>query len=231
MRLGFVSVAMLVALTAWLALSPGARADVTDLSNGVFIVHHEPEIQYSDDPPGGDWCRYYTDSYAIHACDEQNPRIDSAPGEIAVWYILSAWEEEKEFCGVQFCFADYDEDLFTFLNWGSCCPSTGCLEIPTMGWPGPNEGTAMARLDLPWAGNFLPVYWFAGYAYGTGVLPLGMVPWPQYTGWANCIPQIPGEFTATCVGGLGVNTEGHECCGGATPAEIQTWGSLKQMFR
>ena len=56
-----------------LSISP-TLADEDDLSNGVFIAHHPPGIQFTDPPPEG-WCQHYLDNFAIYSCDEQNPRI------------------------------------------------------------------------------------------------------------------------------------------------------------
>lgn len=214
-----------------------ATADVTDLSNGVFITHHPPELQFSGPPPPEDWCQQYHDNYGIDCCSQQNTTV----GEIgsAVWYVLSAWEEEKEFCGVQFGLGDFDPWLFGFVEYDICPPPGGqCLPpITTDGWPGPNEGIVYVVCGepyVPWTGNFVPVYCFAGYTYAEGVIPLRYVDeWPfPYAGWGNCGAQ-PELYQATCLGALGILTDGSECCpeGGPSPPRQSSWGTLKQLYR
>lgn len=219
--MGMFLAGTLAILIGLLGPSP-ARGDETDLSNGVFIAHHPPTIQFSNPPEG--WCQYYLDNLAIHCCSAQNPRIDVDPGDGAVWFVLSAWDEEKRFCGCAFGLADYNPGLFAITDWNYCCQADECLELPTDGWPGPVEGTAVVRAEVSgdWHGNFVPVYWFAGYAYGEGLIPLGIDPRPP-----------PLDFSAVCYGALGVSVDGIECCpeGGPSPARPTTWGVLKSLYR
>ena len=132
----------LVLLMHLLPISP-SLADEDDLSNGVFIAHHPPGIQFTVPSPPEGWCQHYLDNFAIYSCEEQNPRIDGGVGEGSVWYVISAWEEEKIWCGTEFGFESYDPGIFGFVEWDHCCaPGVECLEIPTGPWPGPGAGTA-----------------------------------------------------------------------------------------
>jgi hypothetical protein len=220
---GFVSVA------AW--------ADRDDLSGGVFIVHHAVGMQYTPDPPADGWCGLYQQDFSIACCSEQNPRIDTTSDE-AFWFVLSAWDEEKEFCGVMFGFGDYDPGLFVFDSWGACEPvPDGTLEISNPGWPGPNQGTALViAVESSWEGNFVPVYYFHGYATGEGVIPLAPATFQQVTfiGWSSCIPPWPSiEYPAECYGSLGLLTDGAECCPatGPSPAGGTSWGMIKSFYK
>ncbi len=201
-----------------LPCAPSGSADVNDLGNGVFITHHPPELEFTDPPPAEGWCQLYIDDCAIDCCTEQRTRIEETGG--AVWFVLSAWDEEKAFCGVEFGFGDYDPLIFSFTDWDPCCRATGCLELSTDNWPGPGEGTAFTGISPgdDWFGNFVPVYWFAGYAYGVGEIPLGMDPATDFAGWGSC-PYPPQIFDATCLGAMGILTGGQECCpdGGPSP--------------
>lgn len=224
-------VAVLVGLSAFSAL-----ADENDLSNGVFIAHYPPDIQFSILPPAEGWCQHYIDNFAIECCSEQNVRIDVSSG--SVWYVLSAWDEEKTWCGTQFGFEWYDPMIFRFIDWGPCFPNDG-LEIHSGEWPGPLAGTAFVIAGdpyVPWSGNFVPVYHFVGYAYPSGVIPLSIDPTPgiPFGGWCNCTMPAPEQFEATCFGGMGIFTDGIECCPqGAppSPAENITWGGIKRLYR
>jgi hypothetical protein len=86
--------------------------------------------------------------------------------------------------------------------------------------------------DASWQGNFIPVYWFAGYAYAPGIIPIGLEPWHQYAVVGNCATP-PEAFDITCLGGMGIFTEGVECCpeGGPSQSEGSTWGTIKHLYR
>lgn len=127
-----------------------------------------------------------------------------------VWFILAAWlAPDKEWCGCEFGFGAYDPGLFQYAECGPCFPEQG-LELPTGGWPGPNEGTALVTAGVPWIGNYTPVYMFCGYAYsyhGPGVIPLGVDPPTGLAGFCNCVLP-PESWEAGSLGGLGINTDG-----------------------
>jgi gingipain R len=184
-----------------------ALAQTTDLSNGVFIAHAPASLQYTNSPPTGTWCGAYAQYAAIDSCSEQINHVDTE-GAI-VWYVLSAWTESKEWCGAQFGLGDYDTDNFVIWEHGACFPSGG-LTIPTSGWPGPNEGIALTTTDENWSGNFVPVYWFAGYVYGQDVIPLTLDPDSDFAGWARCVDHV--EVAADSLGGLGLLTNGIYAC-------------------
>ncbi len=195
-------------LTVVFLWAVAAHADPSDLSNGVFIVHSPAVFEYSclqtHDP-----CYCYGEpSYGIQSCEEQN--TDAYTTQMIVWYVVAAWTEEKIWRGTEFGIGDY-WPMFFIWSFGPCFPSEG-LEIPSENWPGPNEGTALAVVDVPWQGNFVAVYYFEGYAYGnTGQIPLAVDPMTGFGGFANAeVP--PQQFPATCYGALGCFMPGFECC-------------------
>jgi len=194
------------------------QADQDDLSQGVFIPHAVPEMSFTADPPPGGWCQAYLE-HAIHSHEDQ---INSMAGPLdnVMWFILSAWEEDKRWSAVEFGFLDYNPDLFAIYDYGPCYPATGGIEISTLNWPGPNGGTALAWSSLPWTGNYAPVYYFAGYVYapsfGQTVIPLGLDPATGFCGWAG-VPVPPQEYAPVCLGALGINTVGEAC----QPAVVQ----------
>jgi hypothetical protein len=185
-----------------------AVADPDDLSGGVFIAHHDPNIVYCVPPEG--WCQHYIDGYAINNCDDQNPSIMTT--EERVWFLLSAWPEDKVWCGTEFGLGEYNYYLFIFTSWGPCSPG-GNLEIPTAYWPGPNEGTAIVTTDLAWQGNWEPVYYFTGYYYyyGPGQIPVDVDPPTLFGGWGNCLTP-PTSYHAACFPAMGILMDGIPCC-------------------
>ncbi len=210
---------ILCLLALWV---PAPGADPTDLSDGVFIVHHIPELGFT---ASADGCELY-EPYAIHSAEEQHPRIDApADSTPAIWYVLCAWPEEKEWCGVEFGLGEFDPALFDFVRWDPCFPPTGGVE-PTLFWPHPSSGTALVTIGDPWRGNFVPIYWFGGYASpGQGRIPLAVDPPTHFGGWANC--SSPADlFQATCFGALGINMDGLTC---APPVAVCCIGHACQL--
>jgi hypothetical protein len=139
--------------------------------------------------------RWFQDS-AIDSCSEQNDRIDldGNQGQTSVWYVLAAWEEEKE---------------------GPCFPdgSGDGLQIPTTGWPGPNAGVSLSIPGTPWSGNFVPVYWFMGYSNYQGEIPLAANPASEFGGTANC-ETPPQSWAASAFGAMGIFQDGTTACPG-----------------
>lgn len=191
----------------------GANADPALLDDGVLIAHHVPGLAWTTDPAPvtGDWCAEFGE-HAIGALGDVIAQIDVATYAPVVWYVVAAWEQEdKTWCGTEFGFGDFDAGLFAFVGTFPCFPVDG-LEIPTGGWPGPNEGTAFVVTGDPWMGNWVPVYFFGGYAYGYGsstVIPLAADPPTGFAGFGNCAAP-PQQFNVEGeqLGAMGVNTPG-----------------------
>jgi hypothetical protein len=198
-----------VVLVALLALAaPLAGADPNDLTGGVFILHHPPEVNWSCVEQYGFCPAYDVCQLGIQGCEGQNPRVE--PGDTMLWYVVAAWAEEKSWRGVEFGIGDYPTDL-SVVYFGSCFPDQG-LDLPTPNWPAPNSGVSLAVQNTPWQGNFRPVYWFVAYDYATaGQFPLTVHPTTGFGGFANdATPTI--EFPAACFGSLGLSEPGVACC-------------------
>jgi len=185
-----------------------ALADPEDLGGGVFIAHFPTEMEFSSEPPTGGWCQDYWDNYRIEDCEDQVNRIDTY--DQVIWFVLAAWDEEKEWCGTEFGFGDYDPAAFVVTDYGPCWPEDG-LEIPTASWPGPEQGTAIVVTGGPWEGNLVPVYWFAGYAYEEGFIPLAVDPATGFAGTANCA-NPPEVWAADSLGAMGLFADGIYVC-------------------
>jgi len=188
-----------------------ALGDSNNVMGGALIAHYPSQITYSTDPPAcGNWCCAY-EPYAISSIAEENVRIDASDDPV-IWYVLAAWQEDKIFCAAEFGLGNYTAANFAVIEYSPCFPSeAGGLELPTAGWPGPNEGTAFTRSgEVPWSGNWLPIYYFAGYAYGgVEMIPIDVDPVTDFAGFSNCDqnPQL-GEVVAERRGAMGINMEG-----------------------
>jgi len=196
---------------ALLAGTLPAAADQNDLTGGVLITHHVQSLTYTADVE--DWAAAYT-PYAITSSQNQVARING-PLDNSIWFVLAAWDEPKVWKGVAFGFANYSANMFGFYNSGPCYPASGGLELPTAGWPGPNEGMAIVGTGATgyWTGNYVPVYWFAGYAYGPAqgstIIQIGVEPATSSCEFSNT--QDPPQLYPLALanrGGLGINTDG-----------------------
>ncbi len=194
-----------------LASAP-AEAQSDYLGDGVLIAHHPQGIEFS---ASEDWCARYEREFRLSECTDQNPRIDldGNTGHSSIWYVLAAWPEEKTFAGCEFGFGQYNPDSYVFLDHGPCFQGNG-LELPTSGWPGPTEGVALAAAGTPWSGNYVAVYWFAGYAYEEELIPLGTDPVTGFAGTANCA-MPPMTWAAEELGALGLFRPGQSACPGS----------------
>jgi hypothetical protein len=69
---------------------------------------------------------------------------------------------------------------------------------------------AIAATTVPFRGNFVPIYYFIGYAYGATVIPLINNPATGFAGASTCeTPSVP--FQATCLGAMGILSDGIAC--------------------
>lgn len=203
-----------------------AVADSSQLGGGVLIVHQVAGLVYSIGLRPNEWCQAYLE-HPIQGCEGQNNTLEVATIAPAVWFVLAAWLEDKQWCGVEFGLGSYDPRLFGIAEQGPCFPESG-IEIPTDHWPGPNQGTSIVTTGAPWSGSFLPIYYFAGYAYasfGPGVIPLGANPATGFAGTANCL--VPADtWPALALGGLGINTDGIYVCPTAVCCDSATGGCV-----
>ncbi|MCK4414972.1 MAG: S8 family serine peptidase [Candidatus Eisenbacteria sp.] len=193
------SVLLFFAATALLA-----HADSDDLSGGVLLVHAPPNLVYTTNP-SIDWC----DSTNLASCEDQVTRVDE--GE-AVWYILSAWDEVKSFCAVEFGLGDYDSENYIFEDYGLCLSDAMALFHPSsQEWPGPNTGIALVASEGSWSDSLAPICWFVGYAYaGTDTIAITENPASDNAGWLSGVSSTPYE--AECLGALGIGAGGAACC-------------------
>jgi hypothetical protein len=190
---------------AIMGLVTGA-AYAQDLTGGVFIAHHPAGLTFTTDTPAGGWCAQCT----LTSCDAQNNDNLALDGTNLVWYVVAAFLTNQTWCGVEFGL-QYPMDDITVAQKGFCVPSAA-LEIQGTGWPESGTGTSVVTTDIPWSGNFKPVYWFSAYSY-TGVPALLQIGdnlgTPGPTAFANCSQQ---EFPADAYGAIGFGMPGIDAC-------------------
>jgi hypothetical protein len=190
-----------------------AAADSSNLAGGVFIAHHPAAMVYSTDTPTEGWCANFTTNYALTGCEGQVNRIDADSGTF--WFVIAAWKDAKKWCGAEFGFGAYDDSKYAIVGSGACGVGFEPLAIPSGAWPGPNAGVALATPGegVYWQGNFVPIYYFAGYAYEGGtVIPLANNPTDNpFCGMANCASP-PAPFPVDCKGSMGILQAGAACC-------------------
>ena len=201
---------------AVLCVAGSAHGDPANLEGGVFITHHAPSLTYTTDTPEGGWgAVFHASPDSIRGCEDQNTRIDG-PVDHAVWFIISAWDQSKDWCTTQVGIGTYDTNVWQFQDNGPLYPDGGSgLEIRTNNFPAPSSGVVFGPENWFWSGNFEPVWWFEGYAYGASygatVIPLAADPSTEFGGWFNCM-NPPAEFGANVFGAMGVNQEGTYAC-------------------
>lgn len=195
----------LLALLLMLAFTANAAADEADLYGGVLLAHHPPDLVYS---AGEDWCARYHDTYAISHWSENNARSDIQSDNLNqdVWYVIAAFHENKIWCGIQFGLGDYDANGWYMTGSGNCLANS--LEIPTPDWPGPITGVSIAATDIPYSGNYVPVYWFVGYTYSgePTLVPIDEDPSQNFIGFGNC--EAPAGVWPAEGGGMGFFMDG-----------------------
>ena len=219
---------LLLATIVLVALSP-ANADMDDLSGGVLFVHAPPDIVYSS---GAAWC----DSTKLEDCEDQVTRIDGEGPH--VWFVLSAWAEEKTFSAVEFGLGDFDPASFGFVEDGLCLDGVlGIYNPSSETWPGANTGIALASTKQGWSGSIVPICWMAGYCYTEADrIPLVENPATNDVGWIAGLATKSGRFDSlrdpyaifrpVCMGALGLGCEGIRCCPGSNAAAAGADSSL-----
>ncbi len=232
MRNALVSLALLVTATA------PVEADPHVLEGGALIIHHIiHQVRYTP------ICDLFYEISPISDCNDQNNTVQTSTYVSVVWFVVAAFDEDKEWCQVQFGLSDFDPDLMGFADALPCYPPGGGFELESSGWPGPGEGTTIVATGGPWQGNWVPVYGFWGYAYGGSYAAPGVVqliPDPTATvpfgGFRDCAD--PPEQWDAALGGLGLNQPGTwggwgweyaVCCLGDDCIVVQSEGQCADM--
>ncbi len=186
-------------------------AEAPRFADGVFIVHHPPGLQYSS---SNDYCREVFSENMIIGCDSQNPRIDldGNKDQSSVWYVLAAFSGSGTLSGYEFGFGNYDSRIYSFVDWGPC-NTNNKFSITTTGWPGPNAGVSVGTTYGFQSEYIYPVYFFAGYAYQQGAIPLSSQPFRNKLG--TFVTGTNGKsifLEPEAVGTMGLFQDGVQVC-------------------
>lgn len=199
---------------AVMGLVTGA-AYAQDLTGGVFIAHHPAGLAYTTETPAGGWCPLFG---TLSGCDAQNNDNLATDGSALVWYVVAAFVQDSQWCGIEFGLTYFEdaETGYSIAEAGFCVPGQA-LEIPGDTWPSSGQGVSVVTTDIPWSGNFKPVYYFGGYAYGATTVQIGDNPGtPGPTAFANCNQE---EFPAAAYGAMGFGLPGVDACPEAPPVD------------
>jgi hypothetical protein len=184
-------------------------ADENNLAGGVLITHFVPRIavRYQQDP-----CIRYEeiDEVNIDDASQQVCRTDEMSNQWTphTWYVIAAFHEDKNWCGVQFGLGDYDEDGFyiMYAHHASC----GGWADPTGNWPLPNSGVRIDSFDGGWEGNYRAVYYFIGYTWSgeyPTLIALTEHPEENFIGFTNC--ESPAQSWPARGGAVGFFMDGN----------------------
>lgn len=200
--------------------------------NAVLVPHLALNVEYTSSISD------YSGYSGVRDVDDisvSGPVSDPEDLRPVVWYVLGVFTNSPgpvDVWGVQFGLGDYDTAAMDFVKWDDCF-LTNSLQLPTSGWPGPNEGIAIAGLVEGLADDeIVEVYWFASYVYGEVGIPLGSDPRSDVVGF-GCAPptSVIDGVESYNLGILGFGVSGYNpldpvpqegaCCL-ADQCEIQT---------
>lgn len=139
-------------------------------------------------------------------CATANGRYDNT--DTAVINVLAVFPgaANPRLAGVTFGVAYNDAEIF-LQGWGAC----GDFELPTGGWPGSGEGTAVTYSSAQ-ESNLVDVYWFAAYNYYGNANSFDLAAHPsQGANFAD--DSVPSELDPiAALGSFGFSTDGNVPC-------------------
>lgn len=151
------------------------------------------------------------------------------------WFLIVAGRDSDPlgFTTITFGIGNYDGEACYIAVFGPCNQAEGPLEIPSDGWPLPDEdgvGTSVSWSPSCIQGTLVPVYYFGIYAYGPEMIPLGDYYPGQTAAVVSCDDPVE-EDVITAFGVLGIGGEMGEIMCPATPTRKTTWGQIKNIYR
>ncbi|MEZ4649219.1 MAG: hypothetical protein R3E97_10660 [Candidatus Eisenbacteria bacterium] len=147
--LAILSVSVLV-----LALPSNAQGGGAH-EGGTLLVHASPDLTYTS---GFD----YVPLFDLTRCEDAVTSLPASE-ETHVWWVVAAFPPSSSplLAGVSFSVA-YSDFEVVLVDAGS----NADFEIHSPDWPGPSSGTTITW-SSPRTEHLVPVYWFAGYQYGS----------------------------------------------------------------
>lgn len=166
-------------------------------------------------------------------CEDLSPTAGPDQSGVEWFLVVVVSGRRASFSTVTFGLGGYDESACYISFFGPTRPELQPLEIPSAGWPGPNEGTAVSWAPQCLSGEMVPVYYFGVYVYGSTTIPLGSFYPGQQDGVVSC--GVPGEedpiaeFGSFGCGGVGGENACESVRRGAE--DSSTWGRIKNQYR
>ncbi len=164
-------------------------------AGGTLLLHAAPALAYTD---GANYCG----SALPPSCDSVNVSVKG--GDPVVFFVVAAFPDTSApaLNGVTFG-VTYPSEHFVLLDSGGC----GDFELALPEWPASNSGTAVQWAE-PQSAHVVPIYWFAGYAYGVQSFQFEVVPHPTQ-GAMFADSSSPAQLDhAIGFGSLGFDAEG-----------------------
>ncbi|MFN8549650.1 MAG: hypothetical protein U0527_17190 [Candidatus Eisenbacteria bacterium] len=173
-------------------------------SDGVLLLHTNPDVVYSVDEPS------YCGRSGLLACEAAQTRADGEA--LVVVFAIASFTSGStpRLAGAVFG-VQYD-DAVAVLDYGSCAD----FELASSHWPGSGEGTALAW-SMPRTTLLTEVYWFAAYAYSGAACSLSLIPHPTQGAFFadDSVPSVVDPISA--LGRFGFNEDGLAPCPAAPP--------------
>jgi hypothetical protein len=130
---------------------------------GVILPHLNPNLEYSSSSSVS-----YAGQSDLRDCENAIAEGEILPEEVQIWFVMASFKDSPgpvDLAGIDFGFAGFSSSDIVFVDHGICDDGVfSVLELPTDGWPGPNEGTAVTFMPGK-RSRLVEIYWFATYVY------------------------------------------------------------------
>jgi len=164
-------------------------------------------------------------------CADMSPTAKPDQDGVEWFLVVAASPSRLRFDTITFGLGDYNQSLCYISFFGPARQDLAPLELPSLGWPAPNEGTAVTWSPNCLSGSLVPVYYFGIYAYGAGEIPLGDFYPAQRAVVVSC-ERPPDEDEILVFGSLGCGgAAGASACGERGRQAETTWGRIKKTYQ
>jgi len=210
---------------AGLAAVVAGRVHAGPHEYGVLLGHIAPGIEYTSGEA-------YEGRSDVDDCSDAVcwAPVPEDPEQAVLIYILASFHESPgpiKVHSFEFGLGQYDMGSFSIADYGygSAVQLDEVNQLASSGWPGPNEGIAVAWKYVSACEDELQeLYWFAGYVYGPVEIPLGKDPTQDFAGVAvsEPPPSVRDDFEQLGTIAFGSGAEGDNPC---NEGPIEHWGA------
>lgn len=133
---------------------------------GFLIAHINPSIEYS-------FSVSYEGQSGLEDYEQAVTDAEISSDKAQVWFVLACFAHSPgpvDLVGISFGLESFNVQAIEFMDYGPC--NDGFLALPSDGWPGPNEGTALLFRPARKT-ELVEIYWFASYIYAPVSIELG----------------------------------------------------------